>query len=235
MSGLEKIDFAAGSARVGRRKAADYNNRPARANSLLAAPTQSWQRFTVEKQVFSPELDGPIGLKDPLVAAVLAWLIPGLGHIYQGRTGKGILLMVCILGTFLYGLFALGQGRVVYAAWGPQHRRPHYFSQIGVGLPALPALVQAHRARHDRKLLFGGIMAPPALPGRRSAANPDNPTEDELHKRLHRYFDLGTVYTMIAGLLNVLAVYDAWGGPAYYDLHPKHSGKKEDEPDATDA
>ena len=27
------------------------------------------------------------------------------------------------------------------------------------------------------------------------------------------YYDLGTVFTMIAGLLNVLVVFDAWGGP----------------------
>jgi hypothetical protein len=26
-------------------------------------------------------------------------------------------------------------------------------------------------------------------------------------------FDLGTVFTMIAGLLNVLVIFDAWGGP----------------------
>lgn len=189
----------------------------------------------MEKQIYSPELDRPIGLKDPVVAAALAWLIPGLGHIYQGRTGKGILLLVCILGTFLYGLFALGQGRVVYAAWNENHRRPHYLSQIGVGLPALPALVQANRYRNDRKLLFGGAMAPPSIPGRRNTANPDNPTEHELHRRLHRYWDLGTVYTMIAGLLNVLAIYDAWGGPAYYELAHREAGKKDDEPDATPA
>ena len=27
------------------------------------------------------------------------------------------------------------------------------------------------------------------------------------------FFELGTVYTLIAGLLNILAIYDAWGGP----------------------
>jgi len=32
-------------------------------------------------------------------------------------------------------------------------------------------------------------------------------------KDLAHYFELGTVYTMIAGLLNVLAIYDAYGGP----------------------
>jgi ABC-type sugar transport system permease subunit len=46
-----------------------------------------------------------INLKDPRVAALLAWLVPGLGHFYQGRTAKGVLFSVCILGTFLYRTF----------------------------------------------------------------------------------------------------------------------------------
>ena len=58
-----------------------------------------------------------IDLKDPRLAAFLAWLIPGAGHIYQGRTGKGVLFFVCILGTFFYGLY-IGDGRVVYASTG---------------------------------------------------------------------------------------------------------------------
>jgi hypothetical protein len=27
------------------------------------------------------------------------------------------------------------------------------------------------------------------------------------------YFEIGTVFTVIAGLLNILAIYDAYGGP----------------------
>src|SRR5262249_29696818 len=34
------------------------------------------------------------------------------------------------------------------------------------------------------------------------------------HRSMGTYFDLGTVFTMIAGLLNILVVFDAWGGPA---------------------
>ena len=47
----------------------------------------------------------------------------GMGHVYQGRTGKGILFFVCVLGTFFYGLY-LGGGKVVYAAtnWEQQYR-----------------------------------------------------------------------------------------------------------------
>jgi hypothetical protein len=40
---------------------------------------------------------------------------------------------------------------------------------------------------------------------------------DELakwHKQYGTKFDMGTVYTMIAGLLNVLVIYDALAGPA---------------------
>ena len=42
---------------------------------------------------------------------------------------------------------------------------------------------------------------------------------------LARNFDIGTTYTMIAGLLNVLAIYDAWGGPVWAER------RKEDEDD----
>ena len=78
-----------------------------------------------------------IDLKDPIVAAVLGWLVPGLGHIYQGRTRKGVLFMVTILGTFFYGLF-ISDGRAVYASWAEGDKRYPYLCQVCVGLPALP-------------------------------------------------------------------------------------------------
>jgi hypothetical protein len=152
-----------------------------------------------------------VELKDPAIAAFLAWLIPGAGHLYQGRTGKGLLFMVCILGIFFYGL-VLGQGKVVYASWRPTDRRLPYVCQVATGLPALPALVEAFRAKQHKEPLLGGIMVPPKL-------REDNNGLDELaewHRHLNRYFELGTVYTMIAGLLNILVIYDAWGGPMQY-------------------
>ncbi|REK12770.1 MAG: hypothetical protein DWQ37_11125 [Planctomycetota bacterium] len=143
-----------------------------------------------------------IDLKDPLVAAGLGWLVPGLGHLYQGRTAKGLLFMICILSTFVFGL-SISEGRAVYASWTDWDRRLPYLCQVGVGLPALPALVQNFLVRSQKAPLFGGVMAPPSTPQELN----------DWYRELHRYLELGTVYTMIAGLLNVLAVYDAWGGP----------------------
>jgi hypothetical protein len=153
-----------------------------------------------------------VNLKNPALAAFLAWLWPGAGHLYQGRTAKGLLFMICILGTFFFGLW-LGDGKVVYASWRPNDMRLAYLCQVGAGLPALPALVQARRVGMELEPYFGGRMAPPLLPDR-------NQGVDQLadwHKSLNRFFELGTVYTMVAGLLNILAIYDALDGPALTD------------------
>ncbi len=183
-----------------------------------------------------------IDLKDPGVAAILAWLIPGLGHWYQGRRAKAVLYFVAIMGLFGWGIYlggsgesfpedgrnvTIGYGRAVYFAWRPDDRRFYYLAQVFVGLPALPALYQAHRMEQGQKVLWGGFMAPP-IAGRPNPNGPnaDQPTADELNKHLNRYFDLATFYATVAGLLNVLAIYDAWAGPVV--VKP---AKKDDEDD----
>ena len=148
-----------------------------------------------------------VDLRDPLVATFLAWLWPGAGHLYQQRYGKAILFMACILSIFFFG-FAIGGGRVVYASWKKEDRRLPYLCQICIGAPALPALVQNYRVTRGRTALFNGVMAPPR--------HVNQEHRDELAEWHEKYqFELGTVFTMIAGLLNVLAIYDAGAGPVF--------------------
>jgi hypothetical protein len=169
-----------------------------------------------------------VDLKDPLLAAFLAWLVPGLGHVYQGRTGKGVLFAACIIGTFAFGLI-IGEGKVVYAADVVPSRqffsRWQYVCQLWAGLPALPAYVQAWRERQGKSPIGGYqnfYMRPPRM---QEAFGPFY-TEDSLKNRVQHpnelakwyydlgdLFELGTVFTVIAGLLNVLAIFDALGGP----------------------
>jgi hypothetical protein len=168
-----------------------------------------------------------IDLRQPGLAAFWAWLWPGAGHLYQRRYAKGILFMVCILSTYFYGL-AMAGGHVVYASWKPPERRWQYFCQIGVGLPALPALVQSRRVANGGTPLFGGIMAPPRY-------EPFMNGVDDLsqwHLQYKWQFELGTLYTMIAGLLNVLAIYDAYAGPVFVALDEK---KEDEAPDASES
>ncbi|MCC7084480.1 MAG: hypothetical protein IT427_05690 [Pirellulales bacterium] len=247
----------------------------------------------LQSPVESPAKPSEIDLRDPWLAAFLSWLIPGLGHIYQRRWGKGGLFMACILGTFFYGLW-IGGGRVVYASFRePDFRdwRWHYIAQVASGLPALPAVVQAIRTGgpSPKAPLFGSFMAPPMHRGqpvprewveeqsaREVKADPqpreyeyalryfrefrteENPTEYYVHYdpdphdavspnateqsgqwnyKYGAYFDLGTVFTMIAGLLNVLAVWDAWGGPMVIMPKPKRekNKKKNDGKEPADA
>jgi hypothetical protein len=181
-------------------------------------------------------------LKDPALAALLAWLVPGLGHIYQGRTAKGILFFVCLMSTFAYGCYLggsskVGWGRVVYVAWRDDDTRLAYLCQVGIGLPALPAIVQAARAKKGKEPWpwSHGFMAPPQPEGFGNAddatarALAHQPTLDALHFHLRGYFELGTAYTMIAGLLNILAVYDAWGGPVWPEPAKKEDEDEEEE------
>jgi hypothetical protein len=159
-----------------------------------------------------------VDLRNPILAGVFAWLWPGAGHVYQRRYGKGVLFMACILGTYFFGLF-LADGHVVYASLTKEDFRWQYACQLGVGVSALPALVQNYRVRHGQEPLWGGIMAPPRnVVGTTISSHVDYQL-DELsnwNSKYHTYFDLGTLYTMIAGLLNVLAIYDAASGPVIY-------------------
>jgi hypothetical protein len=50
---------------------------------------------------------------------------------------------------------------------------------------------------------------------------------NQLNYDLNRRFELGTVFTLIAGLLNVLVIYDAWSGPAYGATRKKEEEKDE--------
>lgn len=174
-----------------------------------------------------------VDLRNRPLAAFLAWLIPGAGHLYQGRTTKGCLFFVCIFSAWILG-FALGGGHVVYASWQPGDKRWHYLLQSGVGAAALPALVQGENMRRHTdpftgrtegsyKPLWGGFMAPPHRPVVESEA-------DEVsawYARRGAGYEMGTWYTVIAGLLNILVIYDAYGGPLAVPI----SGRKKESDD----
>ena len=188
--------------------------------------TLSEEKTTSEPDV-TQEPPISIDMGNPWLAALLAWLIPGLGHIYQRRFMKATIYAVCILGTFYSGM-ALGGNHVVYYAWEGEDLRWQYIPQAGVGIAALPAYFQHRHAtsyngyddpydRGDIEQMWGGYMAPPRYNFYDDAIHDVIDERQTWHRQYHMYFEMGTLYTMIAGLLNLLAVFDAFGGPAYME------------------
>jgi len=161
-------------------------------------------------------------------AAFLSYLLPGLGQISQGRTAKGVLFMVCLYAMFFYGL-SLGHWRNVYipdtTGWPPVQPlgqnagfalpagvpaamgyRPQFLCQFWIGTAAWPAAVQY--ANYDKTKERGPIF------GNFERAIEEDQI-NEWQRDDDKHWDLGWVYTVIAGVLNVLVIYDALAGPAF--------------------
>jgi len=206
-----------------------------------------------------------VDLRDPRLAAFLAWLWPGAGHFYQRRFLKGFLFMICIMGTFIYGMF-LGQGRVVYASFRTNDFRWQYICQAGIGTPAMFAMIQKVKTDgggdpffvlaerypenyedpnnenqlrefeiidkpedFEGKTIKDGFMAPPYI-----VTDPNqNDVLGMWHASLKQGFDVGTIFCVLAGLLNMLAIYDAFAGPLLANENRKSRidrGNPEEEP-----
>ena len=91
----------------------------------------------------------------PALAVFLAWLVPGLGHAFQGRLLRG----ACVFAT-LVGLFVLG----TWLAEGSNLSRERHFyywaGQFFLGAPALvaQALSGGMRIRHAIPLVDAGLV-----------------------------------------------------------------------------
>lgn len=264
-----------------------------------------------------------VNLKDPWLAALLGWLVPGLGHLYQRRYFKAVVYSVCLIGLWVWGMQISGW-RINQAPTNrpgvPRGKTFSFLAQAGVGAPAIYAWYQSRRynngagqpvtslpgdgeltapfegtlyrqqAGEDREervqgtinvattqgrfgdltligrfvgtnqageavevqLGEGTELGPVLQASRRRGvyglvvdgagdearrlgtlqgtiprrfrdwfqAPLDEIEEQELHGELGKFHELALVFTWIAGLLNMLAVWDAFEGPAYgYGLH----------------
>jgi len=173
---------------------------------------------------------------DPL-AGFLSYLIPGLGQVYQGRIGKGLLFFFSLYLLFFYGQW-MGQWKNV---WLPDARvlpptdiairglswnlegvpkalayRPQFLAQFWMGIAAWPACLQY---RSFDKFNPAGIRVLGTY-----QRQPSDEEMNELIRATNNRIDLGWVFTVIAGVLNLLVIYDAFAGPMFRDLpEPKLS------------
>jgi TM2 domain-containing membrane protein YozV len=71
-------------------------------------------------------------------ACVLGWLLPGAGHLYLGRRGRGIVFMSAVLLLFTLGVL-MGSGLEVHTGFDDILAVLLSVAQIAAGLPYLLA------------------------------------------------------------------------------------------------
>jgi len=133
--------------------------------------------------------------KSPELAGALAWLLPGLGHMYAGFWVKGLGGLVFVFGLFAWGVILSGGEAVSLRKEGGHEYA--FLAQLGAGGPTLLGLSYNHNK------IPGLHYDPPDV------SDPEH--VEEFAARLPDN-DTGLLFTMIAGLLNLLLVSDALNG-----------------------
>ena len=123
------------------------------------------------------DLPPPRSRRSPIrtmLGLVMAWVLPGLGHVFLGRLHRGIVMAAVVLGLFVGGI-AL-EGKVYRPIEGEPLTYLAALGAAGVGIPFALA--------HFTGLAGGNLEG--------------------------RYFEYGNTFTLVAGLLNLLVVLDAF-------------------------
>jgi len=126
----------------------------------------------------------------PYVALLLAWILPGAGHVYLGRVRRGIILCVTIGATFWAGVAIGGVLTVDY-----QNERWWFVAEMFTGVHGLVGWYRQEKVYQEMQKM--------------------GPAEREQHlaaRGLALVAPTATVaqaYAGIAGLLNLMCMFDA--------------------------
>ncbi len=168
------------------------------------APTPTLTKPTLPPAKPAPS-SGPEQF-DP-IALVLACVLPGLGHWYLGEKKRAILIATGVLGLFLGGMLIggldvvdskedtiwfVGEALVGPLAFGADYYHQNHL-KVHVAGP-----------QKMRSALPGEIRNPDGTPG--VAAPGQNPPNT---KSLGRMNELGTLFSTIAGMMNLIVIIDA--------------------------
>lgn len=167
------------------------------------------------------------------VAAALAWVFPGAGHLFLGHRQRALFICIGILGLFASGLLIggisvidrrdnffwfLGQALVGpitlavdyahqnhFKAYGPDEAAAIRHSSDLKALPRRGPRPGETRIITERKLVDGPTVRLPAF----RPADPANGERPPYVRSLGRAAELGILFCTIAGFLNLIAMLDA--------------------------
>lgn len=152
------------------------------------------------------------------VAAVLALLLPGLGHFYLREVKRALLIASGVLGLFFSGILIggidvidrredfvwfLGQALVGPVAFGIDHAHQTRFKAYDTATS--PWTLRSGRPDEQAERVTDPGNSGRAVRVWKSAPGAMPPNT----KSLGRMNEVGTLYATIAGMLNLIAVFDA--------------------------
>ncbi|MFP4104452.1 MAG: DUF6677 family protein [Phycisphaerae bacterium] len=150
--------------------------------------------------------DKPDALQ-PVITVGLAWLVPGLGHFFLGRKLRGVIIFMVITALFWTGI---GIGGVLTVDRAKE--RWWFLAEMGTGIQGLYAWQRSNavyaRIREDKSI----YKVPPGYSGP-SATYVTPAVEKALVREgvdlVHPTENVARAYAGVAGLMNMLCVFDA--------------------------
>lgn len=130
-------------------------------------------------------------------AAILAWILPGLGHIHIGERKRGFLVMFGVLFLFLGGVLVGGVDSV-----DRRDDRLWFMAQVLCG----PIAFVADYANQ----VF--VKRPPDWEQRYQRSDPDVIRRLQ-RKSLGHVNEMGTLFSALAGLMNLVSILDVLQPP----------------------
>ncbi|MCA9244757.1 MAG: hypothetical protein KDA32_12415 [Phycisphaerales bacterium] len=146
------------------------------------------------------------------IAGLLAWVIPGAGHFWLGKRGFAAVFFVAITFPYFTGL-ALGG---IKLSVNPYFNGWLFLAEMGIGGYTLPAYLLNERGEFPARKA-AELATSQTVP-------PTDPQRMKLNELTSYYpgADVAQIYLAVAGLLNLLAIFDAMmrvqakGLPVFY-------------------
>jgi len=146
----------------------------------------------------TPRKSAPAAIRLPLIA-VLAWAVPGAGHLAIGQRSRGVILLITIALTFWTGVAVGGVKNTV----NPHERTLWFLGQVCAGVHPFLAMAWGSGFEVPEDALRSDYIA------------------------YGQSEEIAVVYTAIAGMLNLLVILDVLGRAekmAYAQPHATAAG-----------
>ncbi len=173
----------------------------------------------------------PTSQRSPVLVAIAAWLVPGMGYWMIGQNKRALAVGVSIIAMFVAGLL-IGGIRVIDVPGYNQYGQPIRVAGNG---PSIMAVNPWQEIRNKPWSIAQILAGPISVFGGAGSVIASQPAHGSSYQAMAELShtpvnEAGTLYTSVAGMLNLLAIIDA-----AYRAAQGESGDRHDQTDENKA